>query len=294
MLLVGAAQRLSIDIDIIVPDKEKNLDGILDKICADKGFVRYEKQERPTTNKILKEHYSFIFTSALNHKESSVILDVLKEDIHYSNIVPTPLNSDFIEQTDTIVNVPIPDFNNILGDKLTAFAPNTTGIPYYRKDKDMGMEIIKQLYDIGCLFDTIDDLNVVAGVFKSFAATEIAYRNNSYTEIEVLDDVMNTALSICLRKNVGQSDFNILQRGITRIQSFIFAHTFHLEKAITCAAKAAYIATLIKNKQLEINRFSPVIDMSGWSIEAPMDTKLNKLKKNNPEAFYYLWQVAKY
>ncbi|MBK7097825.1 MAG: hypothetical protein IPH58_05105 [Sphingobacteriales bacterium] len=45
-----------------------------------------------------------------------------------------------------------------MGDKLTAFAPNTTGIPYFKKDDSMSMEIIKQLYDIGNLFDAVTDI----------------------------------------------------------------------------------------------------------------------------------------
>jgi hypothetical protein len=34
-------------------------------------------------------------------------------------------------------------------EKLTAFAPNTTGIPYEKNGHSKSMEIIKQLYDIG-------------------------------------------------------------------------------------------------------------------------------------------------
>ena len=32
--------------------------------------------------------------------------------------------------------------------------------------------------------------------------------------------------------------------------------------------------------------------MTSWLIGPPMDTKLNKIKKSRPEAFYYLWQMA--
>jgi hypothetical protein len=38
----------------------------------------------------------------------------------------------------------------IAGDKLTAFAPTTTGIHY---GQDKALEIIKQLFDVGILFD---------------------------------------------------------------------------------------------------------------------------------------------
>lgn len=46
--------------------------------------------------------------------------------------------------------VTMPSVDCILGDKLTAFAPHTTGIPY---NIDKELEIIKQMYDISCLFD---------------------------------------------------------------------------------------------------------------------------------------------
>ncbi len=41
------------------------------------------------------------------------------------------------------------------GDTLTAFAPNTTGIPYLKNKDSMSMKTIKQLYDIGNLDSTI-------------------------------------------------------------------------------------------------------------------------------------------
>jgi len=185
--------------------------------------------------------------------------------------------------------VRVPDFDNILGDKLTAFAPNTTGIPYRKRDKEMGMEIIKQMYDIGCLFDKADNPEIVSSVFASFAETELTYRNNNSRIDNVLDDIIETALSICLRQNQGKSDFDILQRGIIQVKPFIFSEQYHLEKAITHAAKAAYIATVIKFGVKKLNRFNKDLDMKDWIIMEPMNTKLNKIKKTDPEAFFYLY-----
>ena len=155
MLLLNSEKRLSIDIDIIVPDKETDLTEVLENICTTKGFTHFETQKRTAGTNIDKEHYKLFFVSALNNQESHVLLDVLKEDIYYQNIIELPIDSTFINHEDKPVTVRLPDFNNILGDKLTAFAPNTTGIPYRRGNKEMGMEIIKQMYDIGCLFDVL-------------------------------------------------------------------------------------------------------------------------------------------
>lgn len=293
MLLLDTEKRLSIDIDIIVPDKEKSLDGILDKICKDYGFIHYERQERKVKSKIDKDHYQLFFESEVEGKESYVLLDVLKEDIHYTTITEVSIAGSFVDTEGEPVKVKVPDFNNILGDKLTAFAPNTTGIPYLKGEKEMGMEIIKQLYDIACLCDCADNPTVVAEVFTSFAETEITYRHDKCSVTDVLEDIIDNALEICLRGNHGKANFDILQKGITQVRSFIYSEPFHLERAITCAAKAAYIATLIKHGKTEIKRYNPDIlpELIGWQITEPMNTKLNKIKKSDREAFFYLYQI---
>lgn len=300
MLLLGTTKRLSIDIDVIVPDKSTDLNGYLDKFIMEKGFTRYEKQERTVQSGIEKEHYKLFFISALNGKESHILLDVLKEDIHYKTLVKTPISSSFLQETDAPVMVTTPDFNNILGDKLTAFAPTTTGIPYIKKDKEMGMEIIKQMYDVGCLFDKINDMNMVKEVFNAFAAIELKYRGDTHTVPDVVEDIFYTALAICFKKNIQNANFDILNRGINSVKSYIFSDSFHLDKAVTYAAKAAYLASLIKYSKEEIVRFDPKVNMKNFEIKQfspkhPLDelNRLNKLKKSNPEAFHYCYQIYK-
>ena len=292
MLLFNSEKRLSIDIDIIVPEKEADLAKILEKICKMKGFTHFEVQQRIAETNIEKGHYKFFFVSALNNQESHILLDVLKERINYQNIIELPIDSTFINHEDKPATVCLPDFNNILGDKLTAFAPNTTGIPYRKGSKEMGMEIIKQMYDIGCMYDKVDNPEIVSAVFSSFAETALTYRENKSSIENVLDDIIETALSICLRQSQRNSDFNILHRGIIQVKPFIFSEQFHLEKAITHAAKAAYIAVVIKFGVKYFSRFEKDFDMKNWTITAPMNTKLNKIKKTAPEAFYYLYQMS--
>lgn len=292
MLLFNSEKRLSIDIDIIIPEKETDLTEILGTICNKKGFTNFEKQERIAETNIDKEHYKLFFFSALNNQESHILLDVLREEIHYQNIIELPIDSLFVSHENKPITVRLPDFNNILGDKLTAFASNTTGIPYRKGNKEMGMEIIKQMYDIGCLCDKADNPEVVTMVFSSFAQTELAYRENKSSIEDVLNDIIETALSVCLRQSQRESDFNILHRGIIQVKPFIFSEQFHLEKAITHAAKAAYIASVIKFGVKKFSRFDKELDMTNWIITEPINTKLNKIKKTDPEAFYYLYQMS--
>jgi hypothetical protein len=292
VLLFNSDKRLSIDIDIIVPEKEKNLTHILQNICTAKEFTHFEKQERIAGTSIDKEHYKLFFVSAIDNQEGHILLDVLKEDIHYQNIIEMPIDSSFVIQENEPVMVHLPDFNNILGDKLTAFAPNTTGVPYRKGNKEMGMEIIKQMYDIGCLCDKVDNPKIVSEVFAAFAEIELLYRENQSNIEEVLNDIIETALSVCLRQIQGKADFDILTKGIIQVKPFIFSEPFHLEKAITHAAKAVYIASVIKYNIQHFSRFSKSIDMKDWVITEPMNTKLNKMKKTDPEAFFYLYLVS--
>ena len=61
--------------------------------------------------------------------------------------------------------------------------------------------------------------------------------------------------------------------------------------AITHASKAAYVATLIKHDYKTIEKYSNPLQMKDWLIAEPMNTKLNRLKKSNPEAFFYWYKI---
>lgn len=62
-------------------------------------------------------------------------------------------------------------------------------------------------------------------------------------------------MEICLLGSHGKADFAILSKGITQVKSFIYSESFHLERAITYAAKAAYMAAVIKYGQKNVRKF---------------------------------------
>ncbi len=290
MLLLNSTKRLSIDIDIIVSGQIEDLEQLMSEIATKKGFTKAEVQHRKAISRIEKAHYKFYYPSSLKaDDEEFVLLDILFEDIHYSKVVSTPIQSSFVTHEGEITETMTPDFNNIMGDKLTAFAPNTIGIPYFKNEKPMGQEIIKQLYDIGTVFEKIDDVTVVNTVFSNFAMVELQYRNMGGNINIVLDDIIENCLSISLRQNIGNANFDVLLFGLKQISSYIFSETYHIEKATVHAARIAYLVTLMQTEN-EIERYSNKINMMDWQIVQPNNTKLNKLKKTNPEAFYYWFQ----
>lgn len=213
--------------------------------------------------------------------------------MHYQKLENIKIQSSFVTEKDAPLTVKTPCLEDITGDKLTAFAPNTTGIPYFKGEDSMSMEIIKQLYDIGNLADNVTDIETVKTTFKTFAATELSYRElDNLTEQDVIEDIYQTALCIVTRGTDGKGDFDELQKGIQRISRFVFSESYHIEKAIVHASKAAYLATLIKEDTAKIEKFNNPLQMKDWIIQEPMNTKLNRLKKSNPEAFFYWYKIS--
>ena len=294
LILGGGSHRLSIDIDIIMPNVPSNLTEMLEDVAHKQLFIRVEHQERNVTINVPKKHYKFYYNPI--HRTSSdedyVLLDILTDNVPYTDIRQVELASKFIPMAEQPTMVNMPSSNDLLGDKLTAFAPNTTGIPYFKNGNSMNMEINKQLYDIACLFDIFDDLKTVASTFAKIAGNELSYREGrSNTVNDVLDDIFQTSLCLSTRGKIGNGNFDELLAGIKRVNGFIFSESYHIDKAIVCASKAAYLSALIKKGSLEFERYTDPSQIKTWQIEQTSYNKLNKLKSSNPEAFFY-WHKA--
>lgn len=292
MLLLKEPKRFSIDIDIIVSEKPNDMEEILDALVESSDFLEYKIDERQSKSNIQKEHYKFYYKPVTNARaeQEYILLDILYEESHYGEYTDDiVIKSPFIKSEGKNINVSVPIPEAILGDKLTAFAPNTTGVPY---GKEKEVEIIKQLFDVGQLFDLITDMSIVSTVFKKFAQTELKYRELSkLNEIDVLNDVFQTALLMGTRGKSGKGEYNEILKGVQNIKNYIFSENFHIERAMVPAAKAAYIATVLQTNTTKIEHFNDPIDIKDWILEQPFETRLNKLKKTNPEAFFYWYKV---
>ena len=294
MLMMDLPKRFSIDIDIIISGKPENLEYLFHEIIEKQHFTRFEFQQRVTESEIKKAHYKFFYNPVYktHSEEEYILLDILFEKSNYQQIIELPIKSKFFISNDEELTVKLPSKNDLLGDKLTAFAPNTTGIPYFKKGRSMSMEIMKQLYDIASLVDIADNMDVLAETFKTFTKTELSYRNrDNLSYNDVIEDIIQTSLCIVSRGATGNGNFDELQSGIQRVSRFIFSESFHLEKAIIMASKAAYIASLIRHNSREIDIFSTPLQMKEWNIINPLWPRLNRLKKSNPEAFFYWYKI---
>ena len=297
MLHLDTEKRLSIDIDIICPPGTR-IEDYLEKYSEEYGFGEVKLVERISRTDIPKQHAKFFYQVAYptGGHQDKILLDVLFEEIHYSDIVELPIQSRLLKTYGEPVMVKLPSKEDLLGDKLTAFAPHTTGIPFFKGEKNCSMEISKQLFDIASLFDIITDLSVTSGTFKKFAMVELQYRGLEADAIQVvLDDIYNTAMCIVLRGQDNPEEFQLLQDGIKRVRGFIHSEVYSLESAITNASKAAYLSKLISRGLNEVKHYNPaeVSLLADAMIQSPRSTKLNKLKKTNTEAFFYWNEIQK-
>lgn len=291
MLILGQnAHRLSIDVDIICPpgtDVEQYLQGI-----ENFGFTYKtleERQQRGTD--IPKSHSKLFYHIAYKAEDDSmsyILLDVLYEDIHYHKTTLVSIDSPFVKQDGVPLNVQVPSAEDILGDKLTAFAPNTSGIPYVKGNRDRSLEIIKQLYDVGRLFEHVEDLSITKASFKEIAVVELQYRHMPDDISLIYNDIRETAMCLSTRGKSGKGNFDSLQSGVKKIGTLIYSGKYHIEQAIIDASRAAYLATCIEKDVPQLSKYSndpsSVIELE---LSPTVTNKLNKLKKILPEAFYY-------
>lgn len=297
MLHLNSSKRLSIDIDIICPPGT-DIEMYLGKYAAEYGFKSVQLVERVSLTDVPKKHAKFFYQVSFfaGRSEEKILLDVLFEDVHYDKIVTLPIASPFLKMDGEPVTVNLPSHEDLLGDKLTAFAPHTTGIPFFKDEKNCSMEINKQLFDIASLFELTNDLTITTKTFRKFAAIELAYRHLPTENLQqVLDDIFHTSLSMTLQGFGNAEEYKLLIDGMKRVRGFIHSEKYTLESAIANASKAAYLSKLIEREHTVVNHFSPdnVSDLIDAEITAPLPARLNKLKKTNIEAFYYWIEIQK-
>jgi predicted nucleotidyltransferase component of viral defense system len=295
LLLLNEGNRFSIDIDIICKTERKDLEAILDKVVEKSKFNLYSLDEHRSYKKgVPKAHYAFEFNSATNAKYSGkILLDVLIEESIYPQLIEKSIQTKWIE-TDGNTMVTVPTIDAITGDKLTAFAPNTIGIPYFKGKQSFAMEICKQLFDLSKLFDQIENIEMVFESFQAFAKQEIIYRNNTNLSPKmVLQDTIDTCIIIAKRGagNTNEKEkFKLLQKGIRAFGTgFLMNGNFRIDDAVVATAKVAYLSA-----KLLVNDLSPIQPYSGqdindWNIENQDWNFLNKLKRQPDKSIFYYW-----
>lgn len=289
MLMIQEPRRFSIDIDIIVAKETKGIEKILDKIVANTDFSKWDENKRTGTSTIQKRHFKLYYTSngPSEGREHYILLDIVFSDNPYIHTQSIAISHFLLQETGNPLQVTAPTLPAILGDKLTAYGPNTTGVPFSKP-----MEVIKQIYDIAGIFDRLPNLDGVQENFLKSAETELTYRGMDPKNFQpIVDDILSTSHNYCTYGRTDQASFRIMQDGVGRLDSYIYGDKFREPQAQIAVSKATYIAKRIEKSLRDITRFDKAAKMADWVINDYSYTRLNKLKKHNLEAFHYWYQI---
>ncbi len=296
LLHLPQIRRLSIDIDIVCGAEKKDLDLIVQSISKKAPFIGHEEDDRGFQGLPNRRHFKFFFNSQIGKKETLfILLDVVEEPECRLPLTTKRIITPFIEiENETVVT--IPTVEGLFGDKLTAFAPNTIGVPFEnRNGVSQTMQVAKQLFDLGELFNHAENISGIADGFYANFKKENHYRGGKYTFDEVLNDTIRTCRNFCGMQYIPENDdTRKLRDGTARLSSHLVGRVADLNAQMKiAAAKALLVASTIKNgntgdlliefrydkqKIQEIAVFELTGEFAG----------LTRLKNTNPEAFYYL------
>lgn len=282
MLLMEHPRRLSTDIDIIVAPGT-DLDAFLEMASTIFPFQSVEEQRRVGKNLIEKRHFKFTYHSPVNQKPLYILLDVLFEENHYAELVSRKIQNELLLTGPGYSEVQLPGADCILADKLTAFAPHTTGIPL-NNGKDL--EVMKQFYDVTSLLDVFSDCNKVWDTYKAVAETELAYRGITATVEECLWDTFDSALCIAARGKSQAEEYPMYVKGIRELRNHIFAENYTPEIAAVRAPRVMYLTAclLTGSEYMPITASDEFLNMK---LSSDKLSPLSYLRKISPEAYAY-------
>lgn len=306
VLLLEEGNRFSIDIDIISSVGRGPLEKILDTVVSRSHFKRHILNERRSyKDGVPKAHYTFEFDSVYNpNVPGTILLDILFDSPHYPELIESTIDTLWLSVDETLTTITTPSINAICGDKLTAFAPETIGIPYYKQGQPFAMEICKQLFDLGKLFGSISDIAIVKASFSAFAKAELSYRSSDkdfssrkLTETDVLWDSINTCAVIARRERNSTTEakkkFADLNLGIRSFGSaFFMTGHFRIEEALAASARVAYLNAILLQEEITEIEYYKGQDISKLAIEKADWAFLNKLKRQPDKTIFYYWYKA--
>lgn len=243
MLLLNTFNRFSVDIDILM--KPKDQDAICNDvfILKDDKFIEVEEDKRKPVD-IIKRHFKFYFKSIYGSNDEKerpyILLDIVFDEMEYVGLAKHKINSHFVETDDPYLEVNIPNIDEMLGDKLTAFAPKTIGILYKRPNqiRSKHVEIIKQLYDVAKLFDNMSDLKLVKETYIKVANVQIRNRKLSLKYEDTLKDSIEACKLIITqnRKEIDNENYAILKKGYEGFKHYT-VNDFRFQELIISAVK---------------------------------------------------------
>ena len=309
LLALKKPGRVSVDIDIVCKVPKEKFEARLKEWVKYPPFTRWENDVRESDSEPpTRRHYKVFYRGKYGAREKPhyILLDVVEEDcgIATRHTHKVGIDCAFLALEGTPSKVRVPTVDALLGDKLTAFAPNTTGVPFrsVRRKDDSSHQVFKQLFDVAQLFDVSFDFAVFRDTFQNVVSREGAYKGVSDIPDSVLRDIIRTAFDITTfdirRKKLDFEYENLIRGGIDKMSGdLVNGSRFGVMEAKTAASKAAYLAALLLAGGSEVIRFADdqktISALVRTRLSGPL-LVLDKLKKANAiECYFYWWQTVK-
>lgn len=279
--------RFSIDVDIILQEKEKEgiEEGIRSIIGKESQFKKVSPDERRNKKNI--SHYYFYYDSVVSKKEEYILLDILYSDNPYSTIERYVVDLPLI-QSGNKFEVIIPSIEGLYADKLVAIADNKLGIPI---NETFEMQYVKQIVDLHILFPLTVDLKELSKTFKNIVAMENKLHNTNIDYKSTLNSIQRIAVKYAkfLFKGNNDKDEQIvhINNGLNRITSHLVTR-FNADKLKEAYGKSAYIAKLILDGDTSVPIEKRDAPLKKYEINFSDEMAvLNTLLKTSPIAYHY-------
>jgi hypothetical protein len=305
LLHIPQVRRLSRDIDIVCGRPTDEVNAVVRGVGVRAPFLRWEQDERGARGLPQRRHFKFFYRSALaGNLEQELLLDVVEEAREVHTIVTRPIRTSFlVPEVERLVRVPT--IESLLGDKLTAFAPHTTGVPFYsaRSNEEQFQQVAKQLFDVGVLFDVATDFAAVARSYDAVSAQESEYRGNQHSRAAALEDTWQACIALTATKPaiLGRyPDARLLHDGLDKMRGHLTAPAYvaDIQARRTLASKAAVLVAHLR-AGVPFDFATMRYTGSAGQIEALREPSLNGtslswidgVRAVNPEAYHY-WHRA--
>lgn len=288
MLILDHPLRLSTDIDILcAPDTD--VDRYLDEASKLFPFKAFEEDRRIGKNNIEKRHFKFVYESPLRNDEFYILLDIVFAESTYLATQTQEIKNELLLTEGAPITVTVPSPECLLGDKLTAFAPHTIGVPF---GADKELEIIKQLFDVAALSEKIRNYQDFISTYERTVINEIGYRGINASREDVLCDTIRACACIIGKGIYEHDEFPLFIKGIHSIGGHILSMKYSAPLAAEQASRVMYLASCILTGQ----HFTPITNPQSFlqvNIGNSKYKKLSYMRRQSAEAFAYIVEAIR-
>lgn len=292
LLHVFPPVRLSIDIDILLPLKERNglLQG-LERVAKDSEWFEGVQENPRAGKKIPKAHFKFPFTSQFSKVPQYVLLDVVFTELPYGKLFRKDIAANPMAFAGGKGIVSVPSVEGLFGDKLTAISPKTVGIPL---SGDRAMEFTKQIIDLGDIFKVIKDVDELKLAFSNTLSVENGFRGSKFSDEDIFNDI--TEIAFRYSQALLRGCDNTFEE-IMRLNEGNAKVTNHLKEKLSpgdikiALARIVYIISVLRRADTESLVKQVDMDMVKERVFPVQYKILERLKTPVPEAYFY-WAMG--